>query len=281
MTSSALTDIDAETDAGRLRLTLRRGAAGRPPFLCLHGLGGGRAWWHDMFLAATDEHATMAAADLLGFGDSARLSDAQSYDSGVQVASLVQALNALGFDRVVAVAHSMASMLVPGLARANVLAGAVLVEGNLLPEDAKWSGQIATNDAGAADELIRRFQATAPIAFRQNLRRARGREELEVIAAPVRAADRRAYFETAVALSRVTLDGTLTAALLELPVPMLYLRGADHQTWSGRTLLESRRIPYVGLDESGHFPMLDQPGRVLEGMTALEPATDTRGQSRP
>jgi pimeloyl-ACP methyl ester carboxylesterase len=110
-----LAATSGSTDPARLRfetLHTKRGAistvaAGSgPPMLMLHGLGGTKASFLPTIAALAPQGRRMIAADLPGFGDSAKPL-AAAYDAKFFSRAVIALMDELGLDRVDLVGHSM------------------------------------------------------------------------------------------------------------------------------------------------------------------------------
>lgn len=90
--------LDVEVPSSRVRL--RMGGKG-PPLLLLHGYPQTHALWHKV-AAILAPHFTIVAADLRGYGDSAKPAggaDHAAYSKRAMAADLVAAMGALGHER--------------------------------------------------------------------------------------------------------------------------------------------------------------------------------------
>jgi pimeloyl-ACP methyl ester carboxylesterase len=114
------------------------GHADAPPLLLIHGWLSYRGVWRQTMEAFKDSHYCVAI-DLLGFGNSDKPADAD-YSIAAQGQRVLQLANALGFDRLTLMGHSMggqialcvASMLAPARV-AKLVSVAGIVSARLMP----------------------------------------------------------------------------------------------------------------------------------------------------
>jgi pimeloyl-ACP methyl ester carboxylesterase len=91
----------------------RRGPAGAPAAVLLHGIGGGRAIWREALPALASGGFDAIAFDLLGYGGSRDLRPG-GIDAMAQ--AVLDALDELGIARVAVIGHSMGGMVAQALA---------------------------------------------------------------------------------------------------------------------------------------------------------------------
>jgi len=222
----------------------------------IHGLGASR----DAFDPAFDQESlsgyTLASLDLPGFGRSPA-AEGLSYAMD-DLARLVLAWSErLEADRVHLVGHSMGGVI--GLYAAESLgsrAGIFInVEGNLGPEDCRFSGRIAS--------LSRQdFERRGMAAFRRMLEVLLEKEPspgLGRYAGDLERVDPGALYRCACALVRESREGRLARRFLELPARKAYVTGERSLNPAHRLFMEEHAIPCHVVHGSGHFVMDDRP----------------------
>lgn len=249
----AIGDAEIEID--------RFGDAG-PAILLVHGLGGSRRSWDPLAFRLAG-HSRVAVPDLRGCGDSTRGSAAWTLARAADDVEAVAA--AAGFDRYVAVGHSLGGVIVQELLarRRPSVTGAVLIS-----TSSRLNEKATANWRRLADLVETRGLDTSPAAAARGFAENFARSHPEVVAAQARlaaAADPHVYAEQA----RAASSYDYTSALGSVSCPVLILQGLDDRlTPPGGSVLLQRALPAGArlemLEGAGHNLPVELPERVAE-----------------
>jgi pimeloyl-ACP methyl ester carboxylesterase len=234
----------------------------------VHGLGLSSAIWGPLTVSAGA--VPILAPDLPGCGPGA----ATNAGAGGDFAAIWDWLRTLINDRPChLVLHSMAAGLLPEVAAGSWRpASIVLVEGNLLAQDAAFSRQIAALADDAYATWLDRFRRNAALILRGQLRQPQAPPDIARWSAGFREVDAGSLQRLARALVQRTDSGAIAAALPRLGVPVTWLRGGQSEPWDeGRRQLAALDVPVVDIPGCGHYPMLDAPDACWQ---AIRAATD-------
>ena len=256
--SSGLSDTEQEridTPHGRVAVRARTGS---PTYVLVHGLGGSKVWMDPLFDIAPSG-VGLTAVDLLGHGDSER-PGCSSWRS--QAEAVLTCADRIG-QAAWLVLHSMSSAMLPDLVRAKgSVAGVVLIEGDLVAEQAEWSRTLAAMDDQRLRGYFPRFQASAVLVMRSQLAPTTPRESVERFAEAFRKADGFAVRD----LSREGIDrltrGTVVDSLALLGLPVHYIAGRPIPA-SGTAELARIGASVAHVAGRSHFPMIDAPMATL------------------
>ena len=236
--------------AGRLRVE-RTGTGAGTPVLLVHGGGGDRSHWHALLpLLATDR--TVVCFDQRGHGESDPPSDGRR-ELAAMAADLVAIASATGLDRPVIVGHSYGGA-VTGEAVARFpdrFSGAVFLDpaGDLrsLPEQevVEWRGSMAPD----------RFRAASRAWFERILDDAKPETRQHVLAT-LGLTPRETY--VAAMESILGYDPTVVR---RFPGPKLVI---TVRTFDGPMAMHASvpELPNVFIEDTSHWPHLDQPEEV-------------------
>jgi pimeloyl-ACP methyl ester carboxylesterase len=158
MTAAGMVRRDFAWDGGALSGLYRTGPG---PILFLHGLSGGAVHFDAAFETDALAGRGLLALDLPGFGESFA---ARRVDVAAQVDACREALRQAGFARPWVVAHSMAASAAARLAAE--CAGAILLEGNLLPRDLSFSDRILSVAEADFPAEYRKIQKGAEVVLK-------------------------------------------------------------------------------------------------------------------
>jgi pimeloyl-ACP methyl ester carboxylesterase len=236
--------------AGRLRVETSGSGPGTP-LLLVHGGGGDRSHWHALIpLLAADR--TVVCFDQRGYGESEAPGDGR-HDLASMAADLVAVASGTGLDRPVVIGHSYGGA-VTGEAVARFpdrFSGAVFLDasGDIrgLPET-----ELAEWRAGMAPE---RFRASSRRGFEQILHDARPETRQHVLAT-LGLTVRETYVESMESMLRY--DPTVVR---RFPGPKLLVtvRELDGPLAMRAAVPE---LPNVFVEDTSHWPHLDQPAEV-------------------
>ena len=250
--------------SGRLRVETQ-GSGPRTPVLLVHGGGGDRTHWHAVApLLATDR--TVVSFDQRGHGESEAPVDGRR-DLAAMAEDALAVATAAGLDRPVIIGHSYGGAVVgETVARfPERFAGAVFLDasGSLagIPPAAlaQWRASVAPE----------RFRGTARAWFEQILHEARPETRQHVLS-------------TLGLTSRDTYVGSMESLLCydptvvrRFPGPKLLLtvRGLDGPLAMRAAVPE---LPNVFVEDTSHWPQLDQPSQVAEILRGFLAQVDRR-----
>ncbi len=227
-------------------------AAGPDPVVFLHGFGSTKEEYADFTRFPGLAGRGFLAYDAPGSGGSTcSRPEAISIPFMVDVACAV--LDELPIDLFHIVGHSMGGLtaqLVAERAPHRVLT-LTSIEGNLAPEDCFLSRQILTNPredpaAFLADFAARTYNGAT---YSSTVYGAR-------VLSTVDARAIRPLFESLVDLSD---NGDLLARFASLPMPLMFMYGAQNAHLSYLSQLRRRGVAVVEVEHSGHWPMYSNP----------------------
>ena len=241
--SAQTSTLSVRVRSRQYRLSVRFRESGEELVLFVHGLGCSKENWRDAWGRKELRDRTLLAADLPGFGHS----DCPN-DFAADLSSYAQVIHALidahAVRSIHLVAHSMggsACLLLPDRVLAR-LKSLILIE----PRIFLSSCTIATSAVGVTyDEFA---QTVFPAINRQMSRDPR-------MAYDLGRTDVRAFYHSGLSL----IDWTSRRALLEryalADCRKFFVYGADNGHLQELSFLE----PVVGIEQAGHFAMLDNP----------------------
>ncbi len=230
---------------------VREGAG--EPIVYLHGLGCSK---EDFLGAAAADGLPghhLLALDFPGCGDTPYPEGGSlTMDHLVEVTRLV--LYSQGLEKVSLVGHSMGGLVALLLAvrHPELVRRLVNVEGNLGPEDCFFSRQVAALEYPEFEAgFLERFEAWLVET---------GRPGYEPYAAQLRQlVTSRAFYDYAHAIVRHSDHDPLLAWFVELPLPRLFVYGAENRGLSYIPTLASTGVPLHEVPESNHFPVWSNP----------------------
>jgi pimeloyl-ACP methyl ester carboxylesterase len=211
------------------------------PLIFLHGWLGSWRYWIPTMQVLSAEYRTYAL-DLWGFGDSAKVS--QRYHLDAQADMLARFMDQLGILKAAFVGHGLGGAVVLRLARKHPdLADRAMAVGLPLRGAAVSPRLLSSPAAALVESLLGKGPAVDPIS----------REAAK--------ADQQAV-ETTV---RTVMDNELRAELAELRPSCLLVYGEKDPMIAppdeGALLGLNGNVHSIGLEESRHFPMLDEAAK--------------------
>ncbi len=223
------------------------------PIIFLHGwVGSWRYWINAMQVASTSFRAY--AIDLFGFGDTAR--DPNNYSIDKQALLLDRFLNEMGIGKVALVGHDLGA----------------LVAFEYLKKHYESVDRMMAIGTPLQYDLIAPRMRTAPATELAEWLTGRQPEALTALS------DASKVDPAAVAASMTSLQADNTFQhVRNFGVPCLFVYGANDPTFTTLPTQETNNLPMhmhqINLDNSGHFPMLDnvsQFNRLLVDFLALD-----------
>jgi pimeloyl-ACP methyl ester carboxylesterase len=231
-----------------------------PARVYVHGLGATSAPYYAEVAAhpLLPRHRSLLI-DLLGFGISDRPQDFP-YTLEAHADALADALRKAGVAGAAMIAHSMGGAVATVLAarHAELVANLILVDANLDPQA---PGPVQPGSSGIASYTEESFVSD-------------GWKEVRDRVGPhwwstMRLADPRGLHRTAVSLAKGTTP-TMRELLQALPIPRAYLH-PEGGTPASADGLRASGVQVLGIPESGHNIMLDNPEAFARTLTTLLP----------
>ncbi len=243
--------------------------------LLIHGLGESSLCFQSVLSSSLLENWTLLAPDLPGYGQSpaGRIHSLLDYS-----ALLADWIGASEESRLVVLGHSMGGVIGQYLCRRipDRIAAFVNVEGNLSREDCTYSSPAAVLSErefleSGFDRLIVQVAQTG-----------KSDPASASYATSMRVCDPAQFHASSRELVEVSAGEQLAGEMASSPVPTLYIAGLRERTLS-RTLqlLEENGVSWLGFEQSGHWPFIDESARfntLLKGL--LEVLQSELGQTR-
>lgn len=233
-----------------------RGGEG-PTVVLIHGLGSAKEAFDGAFARPELRGRPLLAADLVGFGDSAR-PDEFSYRMARQAEVLLALLDARGVERFCVVAHSMGGIVGLHLAQrvGDRVCGFVNAEGNLTLEDCTLSSAVVRADE---ESFVAGGFARLQAAIAQTFGTADD-AALERYLGTLARGGPRAFFRSAVDTVAESAAGTLVPAFCALRCPRIYLYGERNRgRFPGEQQLRAAGVPVGFVADAGHAMADENP----------------------
>ncbi len=234
-----------EVEKQNICYQLRKGINNQTLF-CIHGLGGCKSAFCDIWNADGYEDYTILVIDLPGFGDSSK-DEAFSFSMQDQAIICLELLNKLDIQDCHLILHSMAGPI--GLLFAEQLGTSLktfaYLEGNLLPSD---FGLLSRTTQSVSFE---EFEDRLLPKFKSFIRNSPAEIEGIQKSWPL------AFYRSAVSLVEITDSGILTVKLENIKSPKAYFYGeknSEMEVFSHIKFIQTICIP-----NAGHSMMNDNP----------------------
>lgn len=251
--------LNVQTNLGSIAASCYAGSS-TTTYLLIHGLGGAKEHFSEVFNFAGESN--LFVPDLLGFGESSRLSDPACYTPAFQARAISESMHPDLKKDVVLVLHSMASMLAQRLSRHMNIREIYLLEGNLIEEDCEWSSTICSMDKKKYEVYFQKLQIGAEMVFRKNIL-CKDKAKIKEWAESYLKMDKSALRETACRLLSATAQGDIFDWILSSGLSVRYLRGSDSSNWSGIDTVKKCGWGYIEVPDARHFSMMDNPSFVF------------------
>ncbi len=229
-------------------------------FLLLHGLGSSSIVWEP--LIAQMEGVTSWAPDLPGHGK-----HSSHYRFGDWNPANFWSMCFEAGDWSFVVMHSAASALLPELVSSPWSPFVVLLEGNLILEDAHWSQSLTNMDSAAYEAWYLRFSKNANMAVRMGLQRRASTPEVNHLASGLHQVNSAALIDFATLTATRTRDGSIKNSVGLIPGQVLYLRGARSPAWGGWPFLAEVGVAHAIIEGASHHMMIDSPRETWEAIS--------------
>lgn len=223
-------------------------------FLLVHGLGLSSNIWSRLTPLLDGE---VIAVDLPGHGKS----HAADFSWSGLWETITDALAGREWSETTLVLHSFSACLLPEIISAGVRPKQIIsVEGILHPTDALWSNELTFFDDAQFENWLIRFKSVSEIALRAQLFSRQYKKDILLWSDAFKQVKGGALRVIATNLRKRLGSDELHEAVRLLSNSIVYLRGGRSRlSLSGRVFLESNSIVIIEIQESGHFPMIDNP----------------------
>jgi len=228
----------------------------------VHGLGNSGPIWDQM--ESLHQDFNILTPDLPGHGSNFRSDNKCDYGFNALWTYISDIISDTRFSETVLILHSMSSGILPEIAKgSNRPKSVVIVEGNLIEEDAIWSRKIQSMKNNEYIDWIKKFQNNASTVLKSQLVNVHNKEKIDYWSYGFKEVDPLALKTIANEISILTSSGAIVHSLNELSIPIIFLRGSESRPWNeGKRLLKELDIPLVFIPSSSHFPMIDNPKAV-------------------
>ena len=228
-------------------------------FLLVHGLGLSSNIWSRLIPFLDGE---VLAVDLPGHGES----DSTDFSWHGLWKTLANAVCLKEWAEITLVMHSFSACLLPEIISAGVRpAKIILIEGILHPADALWTNELTFLDDAQFDGWLIRFRSVSEMALRSQLFSRNNRHDIQLWSDAFKRVNGEALRVMAFNLRNRLGTDDIPIAIESLNGFIVYLRGGRSRlSLVGRTFLESNSIVVSEIQDSGHFPMIDNSHAVIE-----------------
>ena len=247
-------------------MVVRRFGSG-PELVWIHGLGEQSASFDA--IAAQLPGFTHVLPDLPGYGRSPWPASLPAGDSLVYAAERLASW--LGDRAPILAGHSLGGVLAQYVAERIAVAGVIDIDGNLTRGDCTFSARAI--EYTPADFTARGFDVLRDEVYKSGI----ANPALRGYYAAMRAASPLVFHRHATDLVAVSTTETLVGRLAGLRAPVLFIAGVPGGICErSRSLLTKHAVRWIGIDDSGHWPFIDQPDAfagAVKQFTASLPAS--------
>ena len=231
-------------------------------YMFIHGLGLSGSIWSQMKPLFQD--SKIVTPDLPGHGKGSRSSNKYDYGFPAMWSYLNEIVFDASFSETILVLHSMSAGILPEIASSkNKPKAIVLVEGNLIGSDARWSRQIQALKDNEYRNWLKRLQKNGSTILKSQLLNGHSQKKIDYWSDGFREVDPLALRTIAANIADRTSSGEIVSSLFVLDVPIIFLRGLESGPWDeGTRLLKKLDIPLVIIPSASHYPMIDHPKAV-------------------
>ena len=224
--------------------------------LFIHGLGESSLCFQSVLSSQLLANWTILAPDLSGYGRSPAEEQARNLLQYSEL--LAEWIGASRTSQLVVLGHSMGGVIGQYLCRLvpDRIAAFINVEGNLSPEDCTYSSVAAVlSEAVFVESGFARLIAKVTQAGESD-------PASSGYAVSMKLCDPIQFYRNSRELVEVSATEALAAEMERSTVPTLYIAGLRSRTQS-RTLqlLNQHQISWLGFEQSGHWPFIDESAR--------------------
>lgn len=164
--------------------------------------------------------------------------------------------------------HSAATGLIIPMLEDNFFPNKViLVEGNIIRQDAKWSESITDMENIKFSNYVKLLKKNSEKVLQSNLFIKRDLSELKKLSSGFTEVNKDFLLSYATEISSSEYYSNIQRALLKIHQSCLYLRGAESENWdSGYEIINKIGIQHNCIKDSKHYPMLDNPNELVSNI---------------
>ena len=259
-----ISNIDIKSSSGLVNVDYFKGT---PTYIMLHGLGGSKTLFEKAFQINSNYGWGILAIDLLGFGESEKNIEIENYSLLNQSLSILDVINYLEVNEHYFVSHSMATALFPYLLTKNKeTIGVVMLEGNLVKEDARWSKQISEFNDSEFTKYMSSLKKHASRIFSLQLHNNFDEKKICKWSKSFQVMDIEAFRVLAKETHKMTYSNKIIEHLKEFKGLKSYWRGEESEAWDGKNIINKINSQYNMLDNSSHYLMLDNPEKLYSSI---------------
>ena len=257
MVETNFTKLNIQTKNGLINVNYFKGS---PTYIMIHGLGGSKKLFEDAFQHNSNYGWGVLTIDLLGFGESEKNKKAIAYSLKNQSSYILDAINFLEIGEHYFVTHSMANALLPYFLEKNKeTIGVVMLEGNLIKDDAQWSKKITEFTDYEFLKHVSNLKNHASKILSMQLHNNLGETKINYYSEGFQVMDPEAFRIIANETYQITYSNRITEHLKKYQGLKSYWRGSKSESWNGKNLIKETRSQYNILENSLHYLMLDNP----------------------
>ncbi|MDO9318884.1 MAG: alpha/beta hydrolase [Gammaproteobacteria bacterium] len=223
-------------------------------YVLVHGLGLSSVIWSRLAPLLNDE---VVAIDLPGHG----CSTLTVYDWQGIWNSISDRVRRDQWEDTTLVLHSFSAALLPEIVASSVQPNKViLIEGIVHRDDAVWTSELTLLDEVQFASWLSRFRSVAKMTLKSQLVHKHNEQDIILWSNGFKSVAGEALRIMAYNLVQRVRSQVISDALNSVCFPIIYITGARSRlSESGLSFLESHSVEVAELNQSGHFPMLDNP----------------------
>jgi pimeloyl-ACP methyl ester carboxylesterase len=254
------TKLNIQTRNGLINVNYFKGT---PTYIMMHGLGGSKKLFEDAFQVNSNYGWGILTTDLLGFGESEKNKKVEDYSLHNQSFSILDVINFLEIKEHYLVAHSMTTALLPYLLEKNKeTVGVIMLEGNLIKEDAQWSKKISEFTDSEFVKYVSNLKKHASRILSLQLHSNLDERKIDDYSKSFQVMDAEAFRIVAKETYQMTYSDKIIEQLKKFQGLKSYWRGGKSEFWNGQNLIREINSQYNILENSLHYLMLDNPKKL-------------------
>jgi len=264
-------------DAGDLSIAISEAGAGERHLLLMHGFTGAKEDFGEVLDRFADAGWHAVAPDLRGHGGSSQPASEDAYDLELFADDLWALVDALGWDRLVLLGHSLGGMIAQVVATRHPsrLRGLVLMDTSHGPPDGVDGsmldvGVAVVREQGMDALRVLQDEHAAPLETPAALRLRAERPDWEEF-------ERRKFLSSSAAMWAAMAPKMLSQAdrldsLSTLPMPVLVVVGEQDEPFLGHSQRMAKAIPdarLVVIPDAGHSPQFENTEAWWDALTSF------------
>ena len=235
--------------------------------LCIHGLGCSKENFIEIIKASQKKNINCISIDLPGFGNNNLILDdnVKTYEFFFKKLSLE-----LSFSKnLIIILHSISSCLINELSTFIKCKSIILLEGNLLIDDAKWSEVISNMNEKKffiySNYLRLNYFEIMSKSILANI----SRNSILDYFANGNKFDGKSFYKLAKLGYKRTISSEISNLITNEKSKFLYIVGS--RTIMNKTFdfVKSSKISYYHYENCGHYPMIEYPDKVIKAIESL------------